>query len=159
MNKELILREAREQDLDFLAKLWLELMVHHENDSALFQVNHQEPSGIKEILLKKLENENTQIFLAENKMGILGFIVCFYQIGSEIFKLYKKGYIAETVISKPFRGQGIGRELYRKAENWLLEKKVDHIQLQVSVKNQSGIQFWTQQGFDKVTFVMNKEIK
>lgn len=158
MNKKFTTRKGNEKDLEALTDLWLELMVHHENDSPLFKVKKQARSGIQEILLRKMNDGQTELFLSELESQPVGFIICSFQIGSEIFQLFKKGYIAETVISSNFRGLGIGENLYGKAEEWLKEKGVDHIQLQVSVKNTKGMKFWTNRGFDKVTFSMNKEI-
>lgn len=152
------IRPAIEEDLPFLVELWLQLMIHHENDSPLFQVKANAEDGIREILLKKMGDASTEIIIAEDNSNIHGFIICSFQIGSPIFKLYKKGYIAETIIGFKYRRLGIGTLLYEAAETWLKEKKVDHIQLQVSVKNESGIEFWTKRGFDKVTFSMNKEV-
>lgn len=158
MNKKFSVRKGNEKDLEDLTDLWLELMVHHENDSPLFKVKKQARSGIQEILLRKMQDDKTELFVSILESQLVGFIICSHQVGSEIFQLYKKGYIAETVINSNFRGLGVGENLYENAEIWLKEQGVDHIQLQVSVKNQGGIKFWTQRGFDKVTFSMNKEI-
>ncbi len=158
MKTDSTIRTATENDLDSLTDLWLELMIHHKNDSNLFQVKEDSRDGIQKILKTKMENKNTQIFVSVLQSKVLGFIVCSFQIGSPIFNLYKKGYIAETVIHSNCRGQGIGKNLYSSAEEWLKKQGVDHIQLQVSVKNPKGIDFWSNQGFEKVTFSMNKEV-
>lgn len=158
MKTKFKIRSAIENDLESLTDLWLELMIHHQNDSNFFKVKKDSRSGIKEILKRKMEDKSSHIFISESDTQVLGFIICKFQVGSPIFDLYKKGYIAETVINKNYRGKGIGKSLYDSAENWLKKQGADHVQLQVSVKNQNGIEFWSNRGFEKVTFSMNKEL-
>ena len=45
------------------------------------------------------------------------------------------------------------------AENWLIKQGADHLELQVSAKNHTAIDFWTTQGFTVSTNHMIKSLK
>ena len=159
MNKaDNFIRRATPDDTENLIDLWLELMAHHKGQSPVFNVNPDNREGIKEILERHLTNSNVRLLVSEVDSKIVGFIISRFQQGSEVFELNKKGYIAETVVTKKYRGQKIGDQLYKEAEEWLLSEGVDHIQLQVSVLNKGAQSFWESKGFKPTTFVMNKEI-
>lgn len=155
---DLIIREAILGDLDNLEGLWLQLMSFHKEHSPVFKIKEDKIALIKELLKEKILQKDSTIIVAYKEDCIAGFLVCYYNIGSDLFLLNKKGYIAETCVDEAFRRQNIGEGLYLTALKWLKSKKVDHIQLQVSIGNPEAQKFWKQKGFRETTDVMTLEL-
>ena len=88
-----------------------------------------------------------------------GFISCSFRITQEVMIYNKRGYVSETVVNEKFRGNGIGKKLFERAEQWFEEEGADHIELQVSLKNTVAMNFWGNQGFAGTTKHMVKLLK
>ncbi|MBC5772848.1 GNAT family N-acetyltransferase [Pontibacter sp. KCTC 32443] len=151
--------EATPEDIDELFPLWLELMHHHQSHHKVFRCkpNHEKP--LKAELLNRIRERNTQVLVFEKQGEWVGMIICILRQGVNGFELNRKGYIAETVIKKAYRNQGIGKALFDAALKWLQDKGADHVELQVSVNNPDALRFWESQGFTPVTQHMVKVLK
>lgn len=87
---------------------------------------------------------------------IIGCIFCRINYTSTFIAIKKTGYIAETVVSKSARSNGIGTQLVKTAQAWFDENNCDASALKVSVKNEDGIRFWERLGFEPTTFNMHR---
>ena len=143
--------EALPEDIDELFPLWLELMQHHQGHHKVFKCKPGYEQQLKAELLSRIKAKDTQTFVYEKDSNWVGMIICYLKRGVTGFELNKKGYIAETVIKAAYRNQGIGKELFEAARNWLQDQDADHIELQVSVKNPGAIKFWEDNGFTPAT--------
>lgn len=143
--------EATPDDIDELFPLWFELMQQHQLYHKVFKCKPNQQQALKTELLSRIKEKGTQVFAYEQEGEWIGMIIC--QIRKTIvgFELSRKGYIAETIVKGAHRGKGIGKELFEAASNWLQDNGADHIELQVSVKNQAALTFWQQQGFAPAT--------
>ena len=152
------IREAIKIDLDQLIELWLELFQYHEKQHPVFELKNQDREHIGLLLVEKIDMPNGRFFVAEHQGVLIGMLICRYIPGSELFLLSKKGYIGETIITRSYRGKGIGKELYMAAEAWLLSMGADHIELQVSVHNKRTSHFWEELGFTASTQHLIKQL-
>jgi len=152
-------RKAEKKDSRALVELWKGLMDHHAGDTPVFVLIKYEPEKIEKLLLDKINSDKGRVFVIEDSNGILnGFIVVRYEVWSDMFKLHKKGYIAETYIKEGFRSKNSGEKLLRMAEYWLKQQGADHIELQVSILNEGAQKFWKKHGFLPSTHHYIKEI-
>ena len=152
------IRTAHSNDLPQLVQLWTELMEFHKDHSPVFQLNDESPVTIRKFIENKLDQTNHRIFIGEMKDQVVGMLIASYSEGASLFQLYKKGYIAETIVSSVHRGKGIGKQLQEVAEDWLRSEGATHLELQVSAKNESGKQFWKQAGFEPSTYHFIKKL-
>ena len=65
----------------------------------------------------------------------------------------------DAVVSEKYRGKGIGKLLFERAKQWFEDEDADHIELQVSLKNNGAMNFWGNQGFSGTTQHMVKYLK
>ena len=155
-----MIREATPaEDIDELFELWRELMQLHQSHHAVFKIKPNAEQQLREELLNRLKERDTKVFLYEKEGEPIGMIITSVRRSAAGFKLSTKGYIAETIVSKNYRGTGAGKELVEAAKKWLSDKGADHIELQVSVKNPAAVKFWEAQGFSVSTQHMVLEIK
>ncbi|MEJ8757146.1 GNAT family N-acetyltransferase [Pontibacter sp. H259] len=143
--------EATPDDIDELFPLWQELMQQHQPYSKVFKTKPGHEQALKHELLSRLKEKGTQVFVYEAHGTLAGMIICQLKQSIKGFELSRKGYLAETIVKKEYRGQGIGKELFEAAQNWLQDNGADHIELQVAVKNEAAIRFWEELGFTPAT--------
>lgn len=143
-----MIREAvPAEEIDELFELWGELMQLHQAHHAVFKVKPNSEQQLKEAFFSRLKEKDTKVFVYEAGDKPVGMIVASVRRSAAGFKLGTKGYIAETIVSKDYRGTGAGKELLEAAKKWLTDKGADHIELQVSLKNPAAARFWETQGF------------
>ena len=153
------IREATIEDVPEMANLWLELMNYHKDHHLVFIAKENAKKLIEDDLRNRIENTESRLFIAETENELSGFISCSFRIVQHIMIYNRRGYIAETVVSKKFRGQGIGKLLFERAKEWFEEENADHIELQVSLKNDGAMNFWGSQGFEGSTQHMVRILK
>jgi len=153
------IREATIEDVPKMVELWLELMNFHKDHHLVFLAKENAEPLIEEDIQIRIENPKCCFFLAFFEDQLAGFISCSVRIVQNIMVYNKRGYVAETVVSQEFRGQGIGALLFERAQEWFEKKGADHIELQVSLKNSSAMNFWGNQGFEGTTQHMVKVLK
>lgn len=155
-----MIREATpSEDIDELFELWKELMQLHQSHHAVFKVKADSEQQLKEGLLSRLKDKDTRVFVYEVAQEPVGMLITSVRKSVAGFKLATKGYIAETVVKKDYRGAGAGKALVEAAKKWLRDREADHVELQVSVKNQAAATFWEAQGFTVSTQHMVLELK
>ena len=153
------IREATIEDVPQMLRLWYELVHYHEGFQLIFQVKDGAEKLIEESLKTRIEDTSSRFFVCEAEDQIAGFIAARFRITQKAMIYHRRGYIAETVVGQHFRGKGIGKLLFEKAQQWIVEKGADHIELQVSLKNDGALNFWKNQGFSGFTQHMIKYLK
>ncbi|GAA4429947.1 hypothetical protein GCM10023188_16000 [Pontibacter saemangeumensis] len=143
--------EADLDDLDEVYALWRELLDFHQSHHPIFRCKPGSEQVLRKELLQRLKDKDTKVFGYVQQDEWQGLVMANLKQAAPGFLFSKKGYIAETFIKAPCRGKGIGNELVEAAKNWLTDKGADHIELQVSVKNNTAIRFWEKQGFTPTT--------
>ena len=150
------IRKAVLDDIPEMVNLWYELMAYHRNHHLAFVAKENNEELLSKDFQERIENPKCCFFLAILNDQLAGFISCSIRIVQNVMIYNKRGYVAETVVGQKFRGNGIGASLFSKAQDWFLEKGADHIELQVSLKNDGAFNFWKNQGFSSTTRHMVK---
>ncbi len=113
------------------------------------------------ILLQKAMEQpepDSIIFVAEDEKGRLaGFI--HLQTQTDYFNGEKHGYISDLAVDKFFEGQGIGRILMGKAEEWTLQKGYRLLTLHVFAGNRHAQHVYEKHGFSQEIIKYAKAIK
>lgn len=151
---------ANASDLDSIYELWKELIDFHSDQHAVFTLsnNPETETIVKEYISNKMKETSSRIFLYKSGNEISGILIARIEKENRAFQLKRKGYIAETVVSSKHRGKGIGKELYFAAEQWLKSEGADHIELQVSEKNNQAQKFWEELDFGPATYHYVKKL-
>jgi len=156
----MVFRLATTNDLDQLVDLWMELMRHHQPWHPLLELSVGAGRIARHELRTRLLEPYTRIFVCDGgRRRLLGMIVTRYYGSSPTNRLWRCGYIAETVVRESHRGQGIGRRLARVAGQWLRSLGLDYLELQVVPRNEAAVRFWEAQGFTPFTQQMVRLLK
>lgn len=101
-------------------------------------------------LLKSVQKPapESTIFVAEDENATpAGFI--HLQTQTDYFNGEKHGYISDLVVEKSFEGQGVGRLLIHKAEEWALQKGYHMLTLYVFSGNTHARHLYEKHGFEE----------
>ena len=68
------------------------------------------------------------------------------------------GFIDDAFVVEDNRGQGVGRAMLRRAEEWLRSRGVNEVRLQTVAANKRAVRFWTLSGFELQSMTMRKAL-
>jgi GNAT superfamily N-acetyltransferase len=141
------IRRAKKSDIPEVARLWMEMMREHEERDARFACAADAESAYCLYAEGMLESTETAFFLAEEGERILGYILALVIENPPVFDIERYGFVGEMVVTREYRQRGIGHLLWDRARRWFRRKGVRTAQLNVSVLNRSGRDFWHSVGF------------
>ncbi len=111
--------------------------------------NYREKMAL--IDLEEVRKNNGKCFLAleENKVVglIMGIIRDYEEYDILDYKCPNAGVITELVVSKEVRGQGIGKELMKKIEDYFKEQGCEYSFVDVFAYNDRAIHFYDKRGY------------
>ncbi len=142
------IRRAKEQDMDGINKLLLQVcLVHHNGRPDLFKYGAKKYTD--EELRAIIRDDKRPIFTAVGEDGtILGYAFCIFQqqIGNNILTDIKSLYIDDLCVDEECRGQHIGKELYGRILEFAKEQGCYNVTLNVWSCNEAAMKFYEKCG-------------
>lgn len=145
--KNIIIRKAKEQDINAINKLLYEVhKVHSDARADLFKAGAKKYTD--EELINIIKNEKTPIFVAEKNNEILGYVFCIYQqfINNNNMTDVKTLYIDDLCVDELARGQHIGKMLYDYVIRFARENSFYNVTLNVWADNKNALKFYEKLG-------------
>ncbi len=140
----MVIRRARNTDIDGLNKLLLQvLMVHHNGRPDLFKPNVKKYTD--EELLTIITDDKKPIFVAADENDeVLGYAFCVFQqhLNSNIFTDIKTLYIDDLCVDEEKRGMHIGKTLYEYVVDFARESGCYNVALNVWACNENAMKFY-----------------
>lgn len=144
----MIIRRAKDADINGLNKLLLQvLMVHHNGRPDLFKPNAKKYTD--EELSIILADDNKPIFVAVDEHDeLLGYAFCIFQqhINNNILTDVKTLYIDDLCVDEEKRGLHIGKSLYEYVVSYAKEAGCYNITLNVWSCNPNAMKFYERCG-------------
>ncbi len=138
------IRRAKEQDMDGINKLLLQVcLVHHNGRPDLFKYGTKKYTD--EELRAIIRDDKRPIFTAVGEDGtILGYAFCIFQqqIGNNILTDIKSLYIDDLCVDEAIRGRHIGRKLYDHVLAYARENGCYNVTLNVWSCNEAAMKFY-----------------
>jgi len=156
------IRLAKLGDVNQMYPIWKELMDQHfgYRDPYFKGYAKDVETRSKSFYRKCIKDKKKNLFLvAEEKGNIMGYILGQIKDVPPVFKKGKFLFVLDFVVSKKYRGQGIGKLLMNEAEKILKKRKIGMIKLEVHVKNKKAQEFYNKLGFQGHMFHILKEIR
>ncbi len=111
--------------------------------------------------LSEVASKNGKMFLAKEGNNIIGMIACFQREYDDMdkldYKCPKMGIVQELIISKNYRGGGVGDKLLTHAENYLKDNGCEYVMLDVFAYNEKGYNFYKKHGYNNRMITMLKK--
>lgn len=138
------IRRAKEQDMDGINKLLLQVcLVHHNGRPDLFKYGAKKYTD--EELRAIIRDDKRPIFTAVGEDGtVLGYAFCIFQqqIGNNILTDIKTLYIDDLCVDEAIRGRHIGRKLYDHVLAYARENDCYNVTLNVWSCNEAAMKFY-----------------
>lgn len=149
------IRKAMPKDINSMAKIWSEMMAYHINlDHYFYRLKRNAIQSHKKYLNRNIRSKNAGFFIAEDNGKIVGYVGGWIEDRPPCYQISKNGYLAEEIVIKNCRKQGIGKRLTKKMLDWFKAKKVKFVILRTHVRNKGGIIAWKKSGFKEKLKVM-----
>lgn len=143
------LREAVEEDVPRLVRLWGDMMREHEGFESRLRLSENALPAYEVYLLMHLRSSRSRVLVAEREEGrVCGFGCVYVAQNLPMFEPRELGYISDLYVEPACRREGIGRALLEAIRQWFAEQRVPEVHLQVYVQNENGVGFWRSQGFE-----------
>ena len=155
-----VIREAIESDFEQLKELFIEENKYH---SKLVPDYIQTAHNVltQEEFQSFLTNQNYQLFVCEKRHELLGAVLISLQEERE--NRWKRprttGFIEDLIVTVSARRCGIGTQLIKAAEAWVVSQGIQTIELHVWEENTGTRQFYESIGFLSVQRRMSLSVK
>lgn len=153
----MVIRKAKFTDIDRLSELLYQVHnLHAEGRPDIFQKGKQKYS--KEDLESVLSNDQTPVWVAEEKRKVVGYIFCIYEEVKDHTSLTdrKTLYIDDLCVDKEFRQKGIGKALYNYVKMIAKSKGCYDVTLNVWNLNPGAIAFYEKLGLKPMKTYMEE---
>ena len=112
--------------------------------------------------LRKINNQNGKIYLAIENNIIIGLIMGIINVPDEIDKLTndcaKTGSVIELIVKNNIRGNGIGKSLLTKIEDYFKSLDCKRINIEVFGPNEKGLNFYLKNNYTIRDYIVSKKI-
>jgi ribosomal protein S18 acetylase RimI-like enzyme len=143
----LVIRRAKLQDLPALVELFKEFIDYNARYQGYFSRTSVTHEHWRQMTADALEKPDCLVLVAEDERGIVGFCTAGVQENPPVYKLPRHGFIRELAVTRSCRREGIGSELFRRAEQWLTGQGISRLELHVAEGNPVSQTFWETLGF------------
>ena len=110
------------------------------------------PEQVIEYVEQRLDDDTMLLLLAlanvDGKEQAVGYALVFDVIEHPFIPDWERtGYITQMFVRPDVQRQGIGHQLFEASRDWLAQRDVGHVMLNVDVDNENGEAFWQKLGF------------
>jgi len=140
------IRPARRSDVREIVALWRQMMDLHEGLDPRFATGRVGPQAYEGYLRKCIRSRSFEVLVAEFEERCVGYVIVTVLENPPVFALGRFGFVAELCVDEPMRKRAVGRTLWEAAVDWSRKRGLSVIQLNVSVMNENGRDFWRKMG-------------
>ncbi len=149
MTGEVTIRAATMNEFSAVCQLLHELdNLHVRLRPDVFQP-FKGPTRPREVIARFIDQDDGELFLAEVGSDIVGLATI--QItdspDAPMFRPRQNAVMDNLVVNQKFQGLGIGKMLLDCAVEWTHARKIPCININVWIDNESGVSFFTANGF------------
>lgn len=163
MQANFTVRAAKLEDRSALVKL-IELLQDAERELHPSRPLGSEISDAHLTYLEELVREqNGQIYVAESREGILGFIVCFVEKLDEgdlhvVESVREYGYISDLYVISTMRKRGVASALMQAAERHFLDLDLTVVRVGLLHSNEAAAKFYQRAGYQPYEILYEKQL-
>ena len=143
------IRRAITSDIPQIVHIWKEFVSNHQASFQFFARSPQNSEHYATFLQKKLMETSTLLLISEDINIVNGFIHIEIVNALQGYIKNEYGYIHELIVQESFQGKGIGKMLYKQSIQWLINRKITRVELDIATTNPNAWNFWHALGFKK----------
>lgn len=112
--------------------------------------------------MRKVKNQNGKIYLSVEDNVVTGLIIGIVEEADEVDKLTndcaKTGSVIELIVKNNTRGNGVGKLLLNKIEDYFKSMDCKRINIEVFGPNKKGLNFYNKNGYIVRDMIVSKRI-
>jgi len=153
-------RPARPQEIDRVAALWSLITDHHAGLDPLFRMRRGPVAEgeLRELLRALRRDPDAEILLFEHAGTPAGLCIVRIDRAPPILEETERAEISDVGVRPEWRRRGIARRLVLAAQDWVRERGVARIEIQVAAGNAEGQAFWRAMGYGHLMDVLHKRL-
>lgn len=157
---EFRVRQARVGDRDAIGTLWLDLMEYHRSVDSRFTIASDGQKKYSRHIVEMIRSTNSRVLVAESieTGALIAYITGELQARPPIALPGLYGFVSEICVEQTWRGQGIGRALYRELRAWFVTRKAIAVELYISESNPSALAFWDEMGLKPFLKLLHEDL-
>ena len=160
-------RVARMQEMDRVAALWAMITEHHAGLDPLFRMRRGTVAEgeLRELLRAMSRDPDAEILVFDanpDEAGpseLVGLCIVRVDHAPPILEETERAEITDVGVRPTHRRQGIARQLVAAAFDWIRDRGVERVELQVASGNVEGQAFWRALGFSDLMDVLHKRLE
>jgi GNAT superfamily N-acetyltransferase len=159
---QIIMRQATENDLDFLAECYVKIACHMkagEQDFYIARLPETPDETIRNHVARYVGREDALTLVEEIDETPIACLLA--SIGGASFsasRVGKSGHIAVCWVEPAYRRAGAAGKLVSAAEDWFRQKEVAVVELSYMVKNELAAMSWQRLGYQPFRIFAYKQL-
>lgn len=153
--------------MDRVAALWTMITEHHAGLDPLFRMRRGTVAeGELRELLRAMSRDPDAVILVFDASGeqagpsdLVGLCIVRIDHAPPILEETERAEITDVGVRPTHRRQGIARQLVAAAFDWIRDRGVERVELQVASGNAEGQAFWRALGFSDLMDVLHKRLE
>jgi ribosomal protein S18 acetylase RimI-like enzyme len=155
----LLVRDAREDDLDDVSKLAARLVrLHHAFDPQRFFLQEPVEEGYRWWLGRELSNKSAIVLVATLDERVAGYLYATIEARDWNLLLDKHAGLHDIYVDDALRAKGVGEALMRAAIERFEERGVPRVVLMSATKNEAAQRLFARVGFRPTMVEMTREL-
>ena len=152
------IKKATSQDINGIIEM-IKQICDYECKLDEYYKPFSEYKDLEKEVVKSLKDKNTIVFLAKLDKKIIGYCEGYIEKAPNYALTPNKiGYINTMIIDDKHRGKGVGKKILNEMLKWFKGKKIKNIELEVSARNDVGIDFWKNNNFFTYRLKMRRDL-
>jgi len=146
----ILIRKANESDLPTIEKIMIELINSMDNKEGI------DASAVLENCQSLLKENNSHLLIAEINREMVGFIN--FTIRRTILHSGPSGLIDEIVVTRNYRGKGVGKQLIGAAIEKCKQLGCCEVEVTTELTNVNAREFYKRCGFEERGVILEKDL-
>ncbi|MFW9935288.1 MAG: GNAT family N-acetyltransferase [Candidatus Thorarchaeota archaeon] len=146
-SNKILIRPATQKDIPAVDELWKESAQYHGELDSRLAMRVDDTRHITEFHQEQLTKKTAYFLVAVDDDAVVGFSIAHTMTLQPHHLLRYLGIIDALAVTRAYRSQGIGSQLYSKTLEWFESQNVERIDTSVAAKNLKAQSFWQQKGF------------
>ena len=155
------------QEIDRVAALWAMITEHHAGLDPLFRMRTGAVAEgeLRELLRAMARDPDAEILVFDaapsdaEASELVGLCIVRVDRAPPILQETERAEITDVGVRPQVRRQGVARALVEEALDWIRDRGVDRVELQVASGNVEGQAFWRALGFGDLMDVLHKRLE